>query len=117
MSWHQEFFAALDNRDEQAVRRWLADEVTLRVANRQMVEGRDTVLEGLRQFWDSIAAMSHEVTNLIEAGDEAFVESLVTYTRLDGRTVTVPAATWIERRDGKVAAQRVYIDLQPLFDD
>ena len=36
------------------------------------------------------------------------------YALGDGRTVSIPAATAVQRRDGLVAAQRVYIDLAPL---
>jgi hypothetical protein len=42
---------------------------------------------------------------------------MVEYVRLDGRHVTLPAATAIVRRDGLVAAQRVYVDTHPLFDE
>jgi hypothetical protein len=59
--------------------------------------------------------MSHSFVKVVEQGDSAYLEAVVTYTRLNGSTVQIPVSTAIDRRDGLIAAQRVYIDLAPLF--
>ena len=59
--------------------------------------------------------MNHTFLNVVEDGDLAALEAVVKYTRHDGSTVEVPVTTMIERRDGLVAAQRVYIEIAPLF--
>lgn len=75
---------------------------------------RVTAGAGLGGLWSSISGLRHELVSVLEDGDRAVVEARVHSTRHDGSQVVIPAATMIDRRDGLVASQRVYLDLAPL---
>lgn len=114
-TWRERFYAALEAKDIEAVRAQMTADTSLRLANHPAVEGRDEVIAATLHFWGMIDSMKHSFTNVVESGDLTLLESTVEYVRLDGRRVSVPAATAIERRDGLIAAQRVYVDTNPLF--
>lgn len=115
MTWYEEFYGALDAMDSDRVREMLAADTTLRLGNKEEIVGREAVMEATVHFWETIGGMRHTFLNAVESGDLAALESVVEYTRLDGSKVEIPVTTMIERRDGKVGAQRVYLDVAPLF--
>lgn len=114
MTWYDEFYAAVDAMDADAVTRQCTPDTTLRFANNPPAQGREQVRVALEQVWSMLGGLHHTITTVTEQGDRAVVEAMVDYTRLDGSVVSIPAATSIERRDGLVAGQRVYIDAAPL---
>lgn len=114
-TWYERFYGALESRDIEAVKAQMTPDTSLRLANRPPVEGRDAVIEATLHFWEMIESMRHSFETVVESGDLTLLESTVEYVRLDGRRVALPAATAIVRRDGLVAAQRVYVDTHPLF--
>lgn len=113
-SWYVEFYAGVDAMDASIFDRFCTEDTTLRMANHPLAEGRDAVREGLEHFWSTIAGMRHTFGQVLQVGDNAILEAVVEYTRLDGRIVSIPVATAIGRRGGRIASQRIYIDLAPL---
>ena len=116
-TWYERFFRSLDAKDIEAAKSQMTADTSLRIANRPEVRGREEVVEATLHFWQMIGSMTHSFESVVESGDLTMLESSVEYERLDGSRVTLPAATAIVRRDGLVAAQRVYVDTHPLFDD
>jgi ketosteroid isomerase-like protein len=114
-TWYEEFYARVDALDVTLADELLTEDSTMTMANHPMDIGRDAVRAGMEHFFTMIKGMHHTFKRVVEDGDFAAIEAICTYTRLDGSTVDIPVFTAIERRDGKVAAQRVYIDLAPLF--
>ena len=114
-TWYEEFYAGLDRLDLTFIDRLCTPDMTLQFGNNPMEVGRETVRAGLEHFFSLIGGMRHTFVKVAEVGDHAVLESLVQYTRLDGSTVEIPVATGVDRRDGLIAAQRIYIDLAPLF--
>jgi ketosteroid isomerase-like protein len=116
-TWYERFYDAIEAKDIEATKAQMTPDTSLRIANRPAVDGLDDVVEATLHFWDMIGSMKHSFETVVESGDVTMFESMVEYVRLDGRHVTLPAATAIVRRDGLVAAQRVYVDTHPLFDE
>ena len=114
-TWYEEFYGGLDAKDITVVDRLCTPDTTLRMANHDIDEGRDAVRAGAERFFTMIGGMRHRFVKVVEQGDSAYLEAIVDYTRLDGSQVSIPVSTAIDRRDGLIAAQRVYIDLAPLF--
>jgi ketosteroid isomerase-like protein len=114
MSWYDDFYAAVDAMDISAVERLCTPDTTVRFANHPPAQGRAEMRAALQHVWSSIAGLHHSITEVTEQGDRAVVEAIVDYTRPDGSVVSIPAATAIERRDGLIARQRIYIDTTPL---
>lgn len=113
--WYQDFYDAIESRDVPAMEAQMTQDTILQLGNRPPIHGIEAVSEASQHFWTLITSMKHSFETVIESGDTTMFESSVLYTRLDGSTVTLPAATAIDRRDGLVAAQRIYIDAAPLF--
>ena len=115
MTWYEEFYATVDAMDIAAAEQHLTGDTSFRLDGNEETKGREAVLEGMENFWGTIGGMRHTFLNVVESGHLAALEAVVEYTRLDGSKVSIPVATMIERRDGLIATQRVYIDLAPLF--
>jgi ketosteroid isomerase-like protein len=116
MTWYEEFFGAVDGMDLDGVERQVTEDTVFQLANKEAIVGRQAVLEATSHFWTMIAGMKHEFINVVEDGDLAALEAICEYTRLDGSKVSIPVTTMVQRHDGKVAAQRIYIDIAPLFE-
>ena len=114
-TWYEEFYAGLDAKDSSVVDRLCTPDTTFRMANHDIDKGRDAVRAGSEHFFTMIGGMRHRFVKVVEQGDSAYLEAIVDYTRLDGSQVSIPVSTAIDRRDGLIAAQRVYLDLTPLF--
>jgi ketosteroid isomerase-like protein len=114
-TWYEEFYDAIESKDAPAMERMMTPDTSLRLGNHPEVRGLEAVSAAAQHFWTLITKMHHRFETVTEDGDLTMFESGVEYTRLDGSTVTIPAATAIVRRDGLVAAQRVYVDVSPLF--
>lgn len=114
MTWYEEFYASVDAMDATRVAEMCTADTTVKFANHPPAVGVEEVTAALQRLWSTLKAMRHHLVDVIEDGDRAVVEAIVDYTLPDGRTVSIPAATAILRRDGLVASQRVYIDLAPL---
>ena len=61
--------------------------------------------------------MRHELVETFEKGDATVVEADVTYTRKDGREVTVPVVTIYRAAGELIDDYRIFIDLAPVFAD
>ena len=114
MTWYEDFYAGVDAMDITVVERLCTPDTTVRFANHPPAEGREQVRAALEHVWSTIGGLRHNIKEVIEAGDRCVIEAVVDYTRLDGSVVSIPAATAIERRDGLIATQRIYIDMAPL---
>jgi limonene-1,2-epoxide hydrolase len=114
MTWYEDFYAGVDAMDITVVERLCTPDTTVRFANHPPAEGRDQVCAALEHRWSTIRGLHHNIKAVTEAGERCVIEAVVDYTRLDGSVVSIPAATAIERRDGLIATQRIYIDMAPL---
>ena len=114
MTWLEEFYARVDAMDIDAMERLCTPDTILRFANGPELHGRAAMREALGRAWAPLRGLRHEFTEVVESGDTAVLEAVVHYALRDGRTVSIPSATAVQRRDGLVAAQRIYMDLAPL---
>jgi hypothetical protein len=53
--------------------------------------------------------------NVAESNGLTFLEANVEYRRKDGKTVTVPAVTVLERSGDLVKSLRIYVDVAPVY--
>jgi ketosteroid isomerase-like protein len=109
-------FADIDRMDAEAFASYLADDCVLRFGNAEEIVGRDAIQAAIDGFFRSIDGLSHELREVWEAGDATIVQVEVTYTRLDGGTVTLPAAIVQRRRGGDLIDEyRIFVDQTPLY--
>ena len=82
--------------------------------NAEPLVGRNAIETGTAAFFTSIAALHHSILNEWSVGADTIAETAVTYTRHDGKQVTVPAVTsWRVGDDGLITD--VFADQTPVY--
>jgi len=110
-----EVYKAVDSMDEQRLASFLTENCTFVYANSDPVIGRANAAASSKKFLDLLAAIKHKLLE-VWAFDNVIVSRIeVTYTRKDGSTLTIPAATIWRVRDRKIDEYRIYVDIGPLF--
>lgn len=115
MSSRESLFADIDSMEPERFTQHLAEDAVMRFGNAEPVQGRDAIRDVWASFCDSIAGVRHALIEQWQQGPATIVESDVTYTRRDGREVTVPVVTIYRAPGDLIEDYRVFIDLAPLF--
>lgn len=115
MEWIEETYAALDDKNVDAFVAQLTPGATVRFGNGEAVAGRVAIRDAFGEFFHAVGTMSHAFTSQLRVDDTLIIEEIVTFTRRDGTTVVVPAATVCELTEGKADRFQTYIDVSLLF--
>ena len=115
MEWVEQTYEALDEKNVDAFVAQLTPGATVRFGNGEPLAGRVAIRDAFGEFLDAIGTMSHAFTSQLRVDDTLIIEEIVTFTRRDGTTVVVPAATVCELTDGLADRLQTYIDVSPLF--
>ena len=108
-------FASIDAMDTESFLGFIHEDCTFRFGSSPPVKGRDGIRASVNDFFSMFAALRHDLGRII-AGDEAVAcEGDVTYTRHDGRVITLPFCNVFETDSGLITVYRIYIDIGPLF--
>ena len=110
-------FAAIDARDATAFAGFLTENASFRFGSAPATRGRAGIEAAVSDFFASLAGLSHVIDAVVSKGDRLFCEGETTYTRHDGRQVTVPFADVFIYEGEKIADYRIYADLGPLFEE
>ena len=110
-----ELFRAIDAKDVDGLLAHLAPDATQQFGNQEPLRGHDQIRLANEEFFGAIESLRHDVTGLWEWDDTIVVRLDASYTRLDGLTVTVPAATILTVSDGLIAEYQVFADMTPVF--
>lgn len=107
----------VDRMDAEAWSRHLAPDAVMRFGNADPVHGREACRDALAGFYDQIGGLRHELLGHWVDGSVEIWELSVTYTRKDGRDVTVPAVTIYRTNDDDLIADyRIFVDQAPLWE-
>jgi len=115
MEWVEATYEALDAKDVEAFVAQLTPGATVRFGNGAPIAGRVAIRDALGEFFYAIGTMSHAFTSQLRVDDTLVIEEMVTFTRQDGTTVVIPAATVYELSQGKADRMQTYIDVSLLF--
>jgi ketosteroid isomerase-like protein len=111
----RKLFASIDAMDTESFLGFIHDDCIFRFGSSPPVKGRDGIQASVNDFFSMFAALRHDLKRIV-AGDEAIAcEGEVTYTRHDGRVVTLPFCNIFETDSGLITIYRIYIDIGPLF--
>lgn len=110
-------FRDIDTFDPDKFVAHLTKDVVFRFANSPELTGRPAVRQGVADFFTTIAGLSHRLLHTWEMGDTVIVQTEVTYTRTNGKQVTLPNADILTFRGVKARDWRIYIDLTPVYAD
>ncbi|MFD2422737.1 nuclear transport factor 2 family protein [Amycolatopsis pigmentata] len=109
-------FGIVDSGDAAAFGRLFSEGGRMVFGNGDPIHGPDRIAESVGEFFATIKGLRHAVRNEWTVGPDTIIELAVTYDRLDGKTVTVPAVTmWRAADDGLIDDYRIYIDLAPVY--
>ena len=115
MSAYASLFAAIDAQDAAGFAAHLSEDAEFRFANAPAVVGRAAIADAVAGFFRSIKALAHEVQVIRQGDDWAVMRGIVTYTRHDGSTLTVPFANVFELREGLIRDYRIFGDFSALY--
>jgi ketosteroid isomerase-like protein len=110
-----DLFRDIDRMDAKAFASHLSDECVLRYANADEVVGRDAIEAAIAGFFGTINGLTHNVLDEWSVDDATIIRFDVTYTRLDGGQVTVPAVTIYRRGEELIDDYRIFVDLTPVY--
>jgi ketosteroid isomerase-like protein len=119
MSYPSDFSTALfstaDAGDIDGFAALLAENVSFRFGNAEPIEGRSNAKQAFTEFLATLAGIHHEVLEEWRTGDVVVQQMTVTYTRHDGKRVTIPACN-VLRLDGELVVDyQIYADLTPVY--
>lgn len=110
-----ERFDAVDAMD---IKRFLdvhTDDGILLFGGRPPVRGKQEMSTQVQEFWQAIAGLRHDVIRVRAVDSTVFVESVVTYTRLDGRSIAVACCDVVEFEGHRIRETRAYLDQSEVF--
>lgn len=116
LSWLKSKYEAVDSMNAEAYRTFLSEDCELQFGNNPVVKCNNEIIGGLKHFWDSIHGLDHTFLNILGNDHLIAAEALIDYVRKDGKVVTVPCVTLIERnQEGLASSVRIFIDVAPVF--
>jgi ketosteroid isomerase-like protein len=113
--WFSDLYASVDAMRLNEFVAGLTPDVEVVVGNNPAMKGREAVKEGIGHFFSTIQGLKHHFVNVVEGQGLTFLEAKVDYRRKDGREVTVPVVTVLERNGELVKSLRIYFDVAPVY--
>lgn len=113
--WWTSLLATVDAKDVPGFLSYLTDDAEFRFGNGPSLRGREAVGALVEGFLNAIGGTEHVLERYWNGEDSTVGEGIVTYTRLDGTTLTLPFVNVFDLRDGKVSRYLIYIDNRDLF--
>lgn len=109
-----ELFKSIDAKDISAFTDFLNEDVIFCFGNWPQVDGKVNVTNAVNAFLQSIAGIEHQVLAYWQPDDMLICRGLVTYTRHDNTSLTVPFANMLRLLDGKISDYRIFADISSL---
>jgi ketosteroid isomerase-like protein len=112
--WLERYYALLDSGQvREAAAEYLDPGCTFRIANSEPV----SFIDAARALAPFVKATRHRLLTVLEGDQDTIAcELLITYTRHDDSSVTLPGALFARVRDGRFTEQRAYTDQAPLIE-
>jgi ketosteroid isomerase-like protein len=109
-------FKTVDAMQPEAFAQFLAEDGAFIFGNMPAAKGRAAVAGAVKQFFSSISGIKHHIAGVWQEGDTVTVELEVSYTRKDGKVVTLPCANiWKLNQQDKISDYRIFMDVNPVF--
>lgn len=108
-------FDMVDSQDYPGLAGCLAEDATMVFGNAEPLLGRNAIVAANQAFLEQLKAIRHQLRNEWTVGDTTIAQTEVTYTRLDGKEVTLPAVSIWHHRAGLITDLRVFYDPAPIF--
>ena len=110
-----DLFAAIDRFDTETFASYLDEDARFKFANIPVITGKNNIFEFVAGFFQSIKAIRHKNFEIYELEGIRFVLANVTYTRLDGTTLSVDFSNTFKLKGNKIKDYLIFIDNSELF--
>lgn len=114
-AWWTSLFDAVDSQDTPRFLGFLTEDAEFRFGNGPAAVGHAAIGAAVTGFFGAIRGSRHRLERTWEDADSAVCAGDVTYTRLDGSTLTLPFVDVFYFRGGRIARYLIYMDVNPLF--
>jgi len=108
-------FGAIDAKDAAAFVGYLTDDAVFRFGSAPAVRGRAAIQAAVEGFFGTIAGCSHQVQKTLASGTTLVCEGEVSYTRVDGSSITLPFTDVLEYDGDLISNYKIYMDISPLY--
>jgi ketosteroid isomerase-like protein len=108
-------YESIDSMDEEGFANCLTENCTFIYANSEPVIGRANAAAASQGFLNLLGGIRHHIVDVWAFEDVLISQVSVTYTRKDGSTLTIPAATVWKLQGNLIDECRIYADSSALF--
>ncbi len=115
LQWYYDYFNDVDTMQIDKMAAWLDDDVIVRFGNEPILRGKPAALAGIAGLWEGFKSLHHAHGQVMSNGNYTSGEGAVTFVLQDGRSMTIPGITILERRNGLVTRLSGYLDFAPLY--
>jgi hypothetical protein len=112
--WIAGLFEAIDAMDIERFSSYLDEDCTFRFGNLPPVAGEAAVRGFVGGFFDSIAAVAHQVSESWAVPGGLVCHGTVSYTRHDETVLTVPFANVLKTRNDRIQDYMIFADVSGL---
>ena len=114
-AWIQDLFTVIDYRDAKDFCGFLTDDAEFVFANAPAVVGKENIEAAVAGFFDSINGIAHDIEHVASDDNQVVCKGLVTYTRHDKTTLTVPFANWFTMQGNLIHRYQIFVDTSELY--
>lgn len=107
-------FETIDAKDADAFASFLSENAVFRYGSQPAVQGKEAIRGYVSAFFGSLEALHHQVVDTWEREDSMVCQGVVTYTKGDGRDVSVPFTNIFRFEGERIRDYLVFIDPSPL---
>jgi ketosteroid isomerase-like protein len=109
-----DLFKAIDRMDADAFVAYLSEDAVFRYGSQAAVRGKAAVRDYVAGFFATLKGLRHRVIATWEGKGSLVCQGEASYTRQDGKQVTVPFVNVLLLEGEKIHDYLVYVDPTPL---
>lgn len=113
--WVRDLLRCVDAKDSDGWLEFLAPDACFRFGNGAVVEGKSAIREAVTGFFTSISSLRHELAETWSHPDSVICRGEVTYTKLDGSTLTIPFVNVLKLDGSLIDDYLIYADTSELY--
>ncbi len=114
-TWVRDLLGCVDTKDSDGWLEFLAPDARFRFGNAAVIEGKSAIREAITGFFISISELHHELSETWSHCDAVICRGEVTYTRLDGSTLSVPFVNVLKLEGSLIRDYLIYADTSELY--
>ncbi len=113
--WVRTLFDHVDAKETNGWLEYLSNDARFYFGNAPPLAGKNAIREGVNEFFSTLSSINHDLAEILTLRDTVICRGEVTYTRLDGSTLTIPFANVLKLDGhGLIREYLIYADTSEL---